>query len=90
MDTRETQRFDNVWDALAGSAEEASNLKARTELMRKIAGVIESNHWNLAAAAKHCGLTEASVTDILRGRLSRFSLDALTSISATLGETLRA
>ncbi len=37
-------------------------------------------------AATRCGLTQPRINDLLRGRLSRFSLDALVNIAAALGQ----
>lgn len=80
------ERFDSVWDALAESAEEAANLKIRAELMRKIADLIEKRGWTQAAAARHCGIAQPRINDLMRGRISRFSLDALVNIAASLGQ----
>ncbi|OHE90175.1 MAG: transcriptional regulator [Lysobacterales bacterium RIFOXYA1_FULL_68_6] len=68
--------FSSVWDALADTAEEAANLKVRAGLMRMIASLIQESGWTQAAAAEHCGITQPRIDDLLRGRISRFSLDA--------------
>mgnify|MGYP001217516745 CR=1 FL=1 len=39
----------------------------------------------MAAAAAQCNLTQPRVNDLLRGRISRFSLDALVKIASSLG-----
>ena len=39
----------------------------------------------LADAAAQCGVTQPRINDLLRGRISRFSLDALVNIAAALG-----
>jgi predicted XRE-type DNA-binding protein len=61
------------------------NLQLRAELMSKIAAVIEESEWTQSEAAQHCGVTQPRVNDLLRGRISRFSLDALVNIAAALG-----
>lgn len=81
-----TKRYASVWDALAETSEEAINLKLRAELMRKIAVLIQDNGWTQAMAAEHCGITQPRINDLLRGRISRFSLDALVNIAAALGQ----
>nr|WP_295915129.1 helix-turn-helix transcriptional regulator [uncultured Xanthomonas sp.] len=85
MNKNKTERFASVWDALADTAQEAANLKVRAELMRKIASLIQENGWTQAAAAERCGITQPRINDLLRGRISRFSLDALVNIAASLG-----
>lgn len=89
MSSTKGQRFASVWDALADSAREASNLKVRADLMQKIAQLIQSNGWTQAAAAERCGITQPRMNDLLRGRISRFSLDALVNIAAALGKQVR-
>ena len=78
-------KFENVWDAIADTPEEAANLTLRSDLMDKIEGIIKENGWTQAEAAKRCGVTQPRINDLLRGRISRFSLDALVNIAAKLG-----
>ena len=79
------QSFDNVWDAIADTPQEAANLRARSDLMRQIAAIIKQSGWTQAVAATHCGVTQPRINDLLRGRVSRFSLDALVNIATALG-----
>lgn len=84
--TAKTDRFASVWDALADSAEEAANLKVRAELMRKIAALVQDKGWTQAVAAEQCRISQPRINDLLRGRIGRFSLDALVNIAAALGQ----
>jgi predicted XRE-type DNA-binding protein len=77
--------FANVWDAITDSPAGAANLRVRSELMVAISAVIKKNGWTQAQAAQHSGITQPRVNDLLRGRISRFSLDALVNIAASLG-----
>ncbi len=81
-----TDRYASVWDALADTPEEAANLRVRSELMDKIAALIEGNGWTQVEAANHCAVTQPRISDLLRGRISRFSLDALVNIASALGK----
>lgn len=81
----DSQTFGNVFDALADTPEQSANLTARAELMQEIAKLIKSKAWTQEEAAKHCGVTQPRVSDLLRGRVSKFSLDALVNISSALG-----
>lgn len=85
----EVQSFDSVWDALADTPEQAANLQARAELMRQITAIIKSNEWTQAEAARHDGVTQPRMSDLLRGRVSQFSLDALVNIATALGWRVR-
>ncbi|MCD6672299.1 MAG: XRE family transcriptional regulator [Burkholderiaceae bacterium] len=81
--------FDSVWDAVADTPEQAANLRARAELMRQIAAIIAATDWTQAEAAENCGVTQPRINDLLRGRVSRFSLDALVNIATALGRRVR-
>ena len=79
------ESYASVWDALADTPEEAANLRARAELMQQIAAIVEENGWTQVEAANHCGVTQPRINDLLRGRVSRFSLDALVNIATAIG-----
>lgn len=83
-----TERFASVWDALADSTEEAANLKVRAELMRRIASLVQESGATQAVVAERCGITQPRMNDLLRGRISRFSLDALVNIASALGQEI--
>jgi predicted XRE-type DNA-binding protein len=85
MNDTTTETFANVWDALADTPQEAANLKVRSELMSQIATLVRERGWTQVEAARRCGVTQPRLNDLLRGRLSRFSLDALVNIAAALG-----
>lgn len=80
-----TDNYESVWDAVADTPEQAANLRARAELMQKIAAIVKDSGWNQSEAAKHCGVTQPRINDLLRGRVSRFSLDALVNIATAIG-----
>ena len=80
-----TDNFTSVWDAVADNQEQAADLRARAELMRKIAAIVKDSGWTQSEAAKHCGVTQPRINDLLRGRVSRFSLDALVNIATAIG-----
>ena len=77
--------FKNVWDAIADTPEEAANLSLRSELMDEIEAIIKQNGWTQKEAAKRCGVTQPRINDLLRGRISKFSIDALVNIASALG-----
>jgi predicted XRE-type DNA-binding protein len=77
--------YESVWDALADTPEQAANLRARAELMRQITAIVEHHQWTQARAASHCGITQPRMNDLLRGHVSRFSLDALVNIATAMG-----
>jgi predicted XRE-type DNA-binding protein len=86
MKKSHSQRFTSVWDAIAATPSEAEHLRARAGLMREIAAIVEAEGWTQVQAAERCGISQPRVNDLLRGRISRFSLDALVDIAAALGQ----
>lgn len=81
----EQHTFSSVFDALTDTPEQSANLQARSELMLQISDIIRENGWNQTEAAQHCGITQPRMNDLLKGRLSKFSLDALFNIATALG-----
>ncbi len=79
------ETYASVWDALADTPEQAANLRTRAELMQQIAANVKENGWTQAEAAAHCGITQPRMNDLLRGRVSRFSLDALVNVATAIG-----
>jgi len=76
---------ESVWEALGFSPNEAANLQARAVLMRQIEGIIKEAGWTQAAAAKRCGVSQPRINDLLRGRIDKFSIDALVNMATALG-----
>ena len=89
MSKLEMQEFANVWDAIADTPEEAANLTLRSDLMDEIEAIVKKKGWTQKEAAKRCGVTQPRINDLLRGRISRFSLDALVNIASALGRKVR-
>jgi len=79
------ETYDSVWDAIEDTPEQAANLRARAELMQKVAEIVQKSGWTQAEAAARCGVTQPRMNDLLRGRVSRFSLDALVNIATAIG-----
>lgn len=85
---KRNKTYATVWDALADTPEQAANLQARANLMRQIAELIQAEGWKQVEAAERCGVTQPRINDLLRGRVSRFSLDALVNIATALGRRM--
>lgn len=77
--------YESVWDALEGSPRERANLRLRSDLMIKIASEIRSDGWTRAEATVKCAVNQPRINDLLRGRIARFSLDALVNIASAMG-----
>lgn len=80
-----TETFDNIFDALCESPAESASMTARTDILLVIRERVRG--WNMPQeqAAARLGLTRPRLNDLLRGKLDKFSLDALFNIAAAAG-----
>ena len=83
------QRFKSVWDAIEASPAEAANMRARSDVMIAIREAIEGWKVTQAEAANRLGITQPRLNDLVRGRLDKFSLDALMNLAARAGLSVR-
>jgi predicted XRE-type DNA-binding protein len=79
------EQFESVWDAIETDPVVAANLKARSSVMIAIEQTVKSWRISQVTAAKRLGLTQPRLNDLLRGRINKFSLDALMTIAAKAG-----
>jgi predicted XRE-type DNA-binding protein len=89
MNDEPVQTFASVWDALEEQAEAAINMRLRSELAIAVRGTVEGWHATQAQAARRLGVTQPRLNDLLRGRLDRFSLDALVGLAERAGLAVR-
>ena len=80
------QTFASVWDALEDSAEAAASMRLRADLMIAVQRHVAASGLNQTQAAKELGLTQPRLNDLLRGRIDKFSLDALVNMLARAGK----
>lgn len=69
--------FASIWDALEDTPAEAANMRLRSQLMRAIQEAVARWEVTQAEAARRLAVTQPRLNDLLRGRISNFSLDAL-------------
>ena len=79
------ERFASVWDAIADTPAEAENMKLRSALMMALKDHIEREKLSQSQTAKLFGVTQPRVSDLMRGKIDKFSLDALVNIAAAAG-----
>jgi predicted XRE-type DNA-binding protein len=80
-----TNRFANVWDAIEDTSEEAENMKIRSQLMIQLKSYINKSGLNQGDAAKVFGITQPRVSDLMRGKINLFGIDALVNMAAKAG-----
>lgn len=77
-----SQGYASVWDALADTPEEAENLRVRSQLLRAITQAVKAWGVSQTEAAKRLGVTQPRLSDLLKGKIDKFSLDALVNMLA--------
>ena len=84
-----TEAFESVWDALEDSPAKAANIKLRSRVVIAISEAIAAWRVSQAEAARRLGITQPRLNDLLRGRVGKFSLDALVALAARAGLAVR-
>ena len=80
-----SQRFETVWDAVEDTPEEAASMKLRSTLMMAIKSSISETGISQAEAAQLLGVTQPRISDLMRGKINLFGLDALENMAAAAG-----
>lgn len=75
----------NVFVDLGFSAEEAAILQMRADLMADLRKVIKARKLTQAKAAKLLGVSQSRVSDLVRGKWEKFSLEMLITLATRAG-----
>jgi predicted XRE-type DNA-binding protein len=79
------ERFSSVWDAIEDTLAAAENMKLRSDLMMALRAHITGADLSQSQAAKLFGVTQPRVSDLVRGKIDLFSLDALVNMASAAG-----
>lgn len=75
----------NVFSDLGFDAEEAENLRIRSKLMISLCRRIEELGISQNEAADYFGVAKSRISDLVRGKIGRFTIDALINMHAHAG-----
>ena len=89
MATKMQRSSGNVFRDLGFPAEEAENLRVRADLMIALSKLIQARHLTQAAAAALFGVSQPRVSDLVRGKIERFSVDTLIAMLGSAGVHVR-
>ena len=81
----EQKSFASVRDAIEDTPEAAENVKLRSGLMIALKAHMERVGLSQSEAAKIFGVTQPRVSDLVRGKINLFGLDALVNMAAAAG-----
>ena len=81
-----TRSSGNVFADLGFPPEEAAVLSMRAELMARLRTIIAERGWTQQEAARHLEIGQSRVSDLVRGKWEKFSLDMLVTLAARVGQ----
>ena len=79
----------NVFVDLGFDPAKAAVLQLRANLMSDLRLHIEKQKLTQSEAAKRLGIAQSRVSDLVRGKWDKFSLEMLITLEARLGRTVR-
>lgn len=88
-DLKITASSGNVFIDLGFPPEEAEILALRADLMAQLRLLINAKGWTQTEAAKRLGIGQSRVSDLMRGKWDKFSLDMLVTLAARAGKHVR-
>jgi predicted XRE-type DNA-binding protein len=81
-----TESCGNVYLDLGFPPDEAVILAMRSELMCQLEILIRDKKWTQAEAAQVLGISQSRVSDLIRGKFEKFSLDMLITLATRAGK----
>ena len=85
MKEKITSSSGNIFEDLGFDSAEAAILKMRSSLMNDLRLYIEKNKLTQIDAAEKLGISQSRVSDLVRGKWDKFSLEMLITLEARLG-----
>lgn len=80
-----TTYFDSVWDALEDTTEDAAAMRLRSAVMQIVVRKITAMQVSQRVAAQSLGITQPRLNELMTGKISRWSLDALINLADRAG-----
>jgi predicted XRE-type DNA-binding protein len=85
MKKTSTKSSGNVFTDLGFPPDEAAILKMRADLMADLRTLIEAKKLTQAQAAEMLGISQSRVSDLVRGKWEKFSLEMLITLATRAG-----
>jgi predicted XRE-type DNA-binding protein len=89
MKARITKSSGNVFADMGFAPEEAALLGMRADLMARLRLTIDKRGWTQAEAARQLGIGQPRVSDLVRGKWEKFSLDMLVTLATRAGHKVQ-
>lgn len=89
MKKQSKKKGKNIFLELGFDSAEAAVLQMRATLMSDLRSYIESEKLTQAEAADRLGIAQSRVSDLVRGKWDKFSLEMLITLESRLGRTVK-
>lgn len=89
MKKKTSKSSENVFVDLGFDPAEAAVLQMRANLMSDLRLYIEQHELTQVEAAERLGIAQSRVSDLVRGKWDKFSLEMLITLETRLGRTVR-
>ena len=88
MSTERDVTFDGPHESpfdLYNDPDRTGNLKVRSKLMNLLAGYIDRKGFTQVEAGEHFGVSQGRISELLSGRISKFTIDYLINMCSRAG-----
>jgi predicted XRE-type DNA-binding protein len=80
-----TKNYQSVWEAIEDTPSAVENMKIRAALMQELDAYIKGTGLSQNEAARQFGVTQPRISDLIRGKIDLFSIDALVNMVSAAG-----
>lgn len=81
--------YSNIFDAITDDSAESSELQTRSDLMIVIRDIIKDKQWSQKQAAAIMKVSQPRVSDLVNGRIEKFSIDKLMAYLHRIGYRIK-
>lgn len=81
--------YTNIFDAIADTKEEAADLQFRADLLVVLRDIFHAKGWEQPEVMAELGISQPRASELMRGKIDKFSSDKLISFLAVLGYRLK-
>ncbi len=85
MDTKITESSGDIFEDIGFSSGKAEILDIKSNLMSEIESYINDNNLTQEQAASQMGVSRPRISDVVRGKIDKFTIDALIGMLAKVG-----
>jgi len=84
-----TEKYGNAWDALYDdNPSQAESLRIKSELMILVERFIKEKGLTQKEAASLLDVSQPRISDLMRGKIDRFTIDVIVNMLSRLGVTM--